>query len=565
MADMAPRAWGIPVVASTAERDTLFASPATNRRVQNLETGRIERWTGTSWVADVTPVVSPLGFGAVGDAVTDDSAAVQAALDFAGSLAAIAGTARVELSAMHLVSPQAMIGGGPSGSYCVKVPSGVTLVGNGASTGLKSTTNGATIVLIQGTSNTSHVTKAGLRSLAIVGGDSTANGIGRGVYLMRADYCSVVDCDISGTIIGVQCDVPGGDTNRNLAPVIANNRVHDTYWSGSLQTGSGSGIFVALSTGARVVGNSCWNIAEHCVYVCDDTRDLAIIGNDLRPLNASNQNCCIQIFTSETVPNIDRLTVTGNTCVGGKWGILLSTTNSKITQATIGQNTVTGQTTIGITCANVTDLSIVGNQVSLVSAGDGIEVSGGTRVAVVGNGVRACGTSGIILFGTTYSTVMGNTACNNDQVGSTNYGIRIALASTHCRVIGNVATDDQGSPTQKYGIQADSDCDFIYVAGNTVRGNVTAQLAIAATNAVVKDNDGWNPVGQSAPSLTSSPMTYTNGSSPATLYVKGATVSSIVSGGVTLATATDASIPLAPNQAVVITYSGTPTLAVDVQ
>jgi hypothetical protein len=61
-------------------------------------------------------------------------------------------------------------------------------------------------------------------------------------------------------------------------------------------------------------------------------------------------------------------------------------------------------------------------------------------------------------------------------------------------------------------------------------------------------------------------MTYTNGSSPATLYVKGGTVSSIAtgSGPTTLATSTDKAIPLAPNQAV-ITYSSAPTLVVDIQ
>lgn len=43
---------GIPVVASATERATLFATPATDQRVYNKETGAIERYDGVSWVTD---------------------------------------------------------------------------------------------------------------------------------------------------------------------------------------------------------------------------------------------------------------------------------------------------------------------------------------------------------------------------------------------------------------------------------------------------------------------------------------------------------------------------------
>ena len=50
----------IPVVPTTAYRNTFYPSTTTiNQRVQNLETGNIERWTGTAWVTDFYGVLGP--------------------------------------------------------------------------------------------------------------------------------------------------------------------------------------------------------------------------------------------------------------------------------------------------------------------------------------------------------------------------------------------------------------------------------------------------------------------------------------------------------------------------
>lgn len=52
MADLAKRIDAIPLVASTSERNALFATPAVDTRIQNKETGAVERWNGSAWTVD---------------------------------------------------------------------------------------------------------------------------------------------------------------------------------------------------------------------------------------------------------------------------------------------------------------------------------------------------------------------------------------------------------------------------------------------------------------------------------------------------------------------------------
>lgn len=90
MPNFAKQVDAIPVVLTTAQRAVLFPSPELNQRVQNLETGAIERWTNGAWTADYDVysfggAVNVKTYGAVGDDATNDTAAIQAAIDAAGA------------------------------------------------------------------------------------------------------------------------------------------------------------------------------------------------------------------------------------------------------------------------------------------------------------------------------------------------------------------------------------------------------------------------------------------------------------------------------------------------
>lgn len=83
MADLARAIDAIPVVATLSERDLLFPTPARDQRVELRSTGAVYKYDGVRWILDVPTLreVHVERFGAVGDGVTDDSAAFQAAID----------------------------------------------------------------------------------------------------------------------------------------------------------------------------------------------------------------------------------------------------------------------------------------------------------------------------------------------------------------------------------------------------------------------------------------------------------------------------------------------------
>lgn len=60
MTKLAKKSDGIPIVANSTQRDSLFPSPDTHQRVQNLETGYIERYDGSGWAPEI-----PLGTAGV--------------------------------------------------------------------------------------------------------------------------------------------------------------------------------------------------------------------------------------------------------------------------------------------------------------------------------------------------------------------------------------------------------------------------------------------------------------------------------------------------------------------
>lgn len=150
-----------------------------------------------------------------------------------------------------------------------------------------------------------------------------------------------------------------------------------------------------------------------------------------------------------------------------------------------------------------------------------------------------------------------NFAVAGNIISGGGYGVYVKSTATDVSITGNRIANCG------YAVYLAENPTGVSVVGNNLLGNVTGTIADAVSpNArYIANNMGYNPLGANGVSVTSSPMTYTAGSSPETLNFWGGTSMGVTIGGITwMSTATQATFRLAPQQSAVLTYSGSPFL-----
>jgi hypothetical protein len=110
------------------------------------------------------------------------------------------------------------------------------------------------------------------------------------------------------------------------------------------------------------------------------------------------------------------------------------------------------------------------------------------------------------------------------------------------------------------GINLQPNSSLISVQGNVFDNNQGTNIIDTGINNYIVNNQGYNPIGSSSVTVGSSPFTYTCGSTPTILSIRGGTVSSVVSDGITLFSSTNCSVSLGVGKSVTITYSSAPTI-----
>ena len=162
--------------------------------------------------------------------------------------------------------------------------------------------------------------------------------------------------------------------------------------------------------------------------------------------------------------------------------------------------------------------------------------------------------------GLSFDTASSNVAISN---------IDITNCSASALVLNNVTkisvSNYNGYSNTGYALAFLGTTDLCVVSGGAWSSNTAGALLDSAsgTKNVVRDIAGYNPIGAAGVTTAASPWTYTAGRSPETLYVAATTsISQITQGGVSiLPQATGANgnftIHLGPNEAAVITYTGT--------
>lgn len=168
---------------------------------------------------------------------------------------------------------------------------------------------------------------------------------------------------------------------------------------------------------------------------------------------------------------------------------------------------------------------------------------------------------------------------NSSSSAGSNPGVNIQFA-TNVVIKGGVfaaGSYGAGANSQSYGITIGGGTTNVLIDGPVVTPNITGSIQIGGTNTglIVKNAVGYNPVGISTVTVSSSTFTYTNGSSSATAYIQGGTVTSVLVGGgpgtgktvtnTTIPAGQSLIVPLSPNEILYIASSASPTMFVDVQ
>lgn len=373
-------------------------------------------------VVSVATSINVRAYGAVGDGVTDDTAAVQAAID-----AMSAGDALDFGEGTYLVSSAVRMSGSAQDR------TGLTFLGRGAVIRLASGVASQNVAEIVSGANyrVAGLTFHGNKGTITPDGSDASYRYHNGLYVgavagktlsnVRIEGCRFTAAAYCGVMLGSGPVAPGA-----ILPGVDEVVVTGCQFDAN-EVGLSGGAYRKVA----ITGNS---FADNDIYGCVadvDCVDVTISGNTFRTgtsLGATNTN----IFAY----NVDRVTITGNACDGGKTGILIST---GVRDFTVTGNTVNASAADGIAVNNSTVGVVAANAVS--SAGNyGISVSNNaSQITINANTVRAASYDGIYLSSTSACMVSGNESVFN--LGSGIY----ALSSSSLSVVGNLCLNNCAS------------------------------------------------------------------------------------------------------------------------
>lgn len=294
-------------------------------------------------------------------------------------------------------------------------------------------------------------------------------------------------------------------------------------------------------------------------------KETTLLGNFI--INNGTEGIYLYQLHPDGAFNISRNFISGNTKNGIYHHYSYQLNNTKIEENIVKDNGTNGIAITGIS----NDVDIKNNKV-FNNGSHGIYIAEApVSLDVKENHVYKCGLNGIYFNkGGTKISVEGNKTNNNGQKGDTvnndRDGIKFYannVTFTETVVKNNKSFDNQATKTQRngltMGIGGTGSFSDVKIKRNDLRNNANVALSISSNNTfVIDDNEGYNPIGISAPSVGTSPYTYTAGNTKETVYISGGTVSSVVKGSITLYTSTNCSVLLMPNESIVVTYTVAP-------
>lgn len=407
----------------------------------------------------ITPISEPkrynvLRFGVRGDGSTDDTAAIHALRDLAGSGATL------------VFPPNTYVTTGLTNN----VANQTWELHPGATISLKNASNqhavqltGAGSALVGGTVNANKANQSSDKAGVVLGANgarveraTVLNGGTYGIYGYNANRlsireCSVIDSDDTGIFVEASSAASADVLDLN----VSFNRVDRSAISASSVVGPGIQVRGYTSgshgnEGARIVGNVVR-------MPTDPTSDTAI------GIECSNL--------------ADRPVVQGNVVWGGSIGISMSgVTAPSVTGNTVYNADLYGLEAAGCAYGTFTGNTVVGN--ALTRNGISASQSAGKYNAFVGNTISGLTGDAILIQSNEHCTVSANTI---EQTVSS-YAINV-VSSDHCTITGNQLT---GASTATKGIVLDTSTGGA-ISGNVIKDFTQNAVLLYAASAVTLD------------------------------------------------------------------------------
>jgi parallel beta-helix repeat protein len=436
-------------------------------------------------------IVHVKDFGAVGNGVADDTAAIQSACSAA----------------------KTVIFGSSADSYkisaAITIASGATLLINGAT--ITQTTDQTPIF---NASNTDNVTVTGGRFV----GKSEAsynNTPSSQAICIKADSCTDLLVTqnrfenfwysplmvttggnriefSSNTVKGPGAAVLGANINyRNTTGVtiigdnlrIANNEIYETA----------QGIIVGQGSSNIVIdGNLIHDlINEHGIYADTGMRRLTISNNVIRTTGTNGSGLKVQCYDSFGVQP-QCIVISGNAISNtGADAILIDNTTASPSLLTVGvtisSNTIQNAGAYGISVKDSQDVVVVGNEIS-VAGSSGIAWANINSILISDNYVRGSALTGMRDLDVSANVIIKNNVvrnCATANTGSDEYGILIGSGGASHLIDGNVISDSLAN--MQYGIYVIPNYNStLSIIDNTVLQSTDTGLRLGSTDALLQ-------------------------------------------------------------------------------
>ena len=199
-----------------------------------------------------------------------------------------------------------------------------------------------------------------------------------------------------------------------------------------------------------------------------------------------------------------------------------------------------------------------------ITAGNGIQ-----DISVTGFTAQKNGDTGILISGGNRIELSSCAVSNNSSLGSGKYGVKISGGQDITVIGGSSGVFKTESSTQDYSIVVDAAFSgTLLINGFNARAGWTLGSIInysTSNNIQIINCPGFNPLGVYYPTVGASPWTYQAGTSGEFVVLNGGLVTGITIAGVAVsipATTGYLGFSLAPRQTLVMTYSSAPNIAV---